>query len=264
MHLGDVECSRERLTEVAVAHARRQVVARGEIAEQEGMELTGDDVDALADEVVLGVGRDEPCGAERLVERCLLPGTFAKVDPLRYVSVSLKTAVRHAVQAHIGDVQPGQEVRRIADELELPKDRPLNEEEVALVIKAYVARHPKVRFGYQQAAKAPGLRTGAAGQLGDVVSMRHEPQPSAPDIAEDTVSRLSVAQSMALILERCRAEGGALLADVAQVWLTSEANDGSLAAQWVASQVHHNYRTMSQLIAQVRRIAAQVMARQAA
>ena len=75
-------------------------VASGEMAEHDSMRLTRDDVDAIADEIVFGRG-------ERLLERCLLPGTFAKVEPLRYASVGLRLAARQAVQRHIGDPPAG-------------------------------------------------------------------------------------------------------------------------------------------------------------
>ena len=244
----------------SVLHA----VAKGELAERESMNLTEADVDAMADGLVFGQGNGKLSRAERLLGRCLLPGTFAGVDPLRYVSAGLKVAARQAVRGYIGDVPAGPEVRRLADELGLPRDRPLAEEELALVIKAYLARHPNVVFGREQACKALGLRTWATAQSGNVVRLRREPQPSAPDIAEHVTGALSATQAIALIVEQCRAEGGAFLAEVAQVWLASAADDGSLAAEWVSSQVHHYPRNMSQLIAQVRRIAAQVMTGQRA
>ena len=244
----------------SVLHA----VAKGELAERESMNLTEADVDAMADGLVFGQGNGKPSRAERLLGRCLLPSVFAGVDPLRYVSTSLKASARQVVRGYIGDVPAGPEVRRITDELGLPRDRPLAEEEFALVIKAYSARHPNVVFGREQACKALGLRTWATTQSGNVVRLRREPQPSAPDIAEDVAEALSATQAIALIVEQCRAEGGAPLAEVAQVWLSSAADDGSLTAKCLSSQVHRNYRALWPLIAQVRRIAAQVMTGQAA
>ena len=195
--------------------------------------LSGPVLDTLADEIVLGPdGRRSR--ADRLLERCLLPGTFNNVDPLRYVATSLRCTAVQAVQRHLGDPAAGAGVRRVAAQLSVPRDRPLSPEDIQLVLKEFQAAHPKERLGPARAARALEFYTAA---LAPMPAQRHRSNGTGARSGHNadhsakpsTQRRLHIAPDVTAseivrsIVEHCRSEGGNDLATVAQRWLTAVA-----------------------------------------
>lgn len=208
-------------------------------------ELTKDDIERLADEIILGNG-DKPSRADGLIERCLLPSTFEAVDPLRYVSVSLRCAANQAFARQIGDPAAGVEVRRIADMLSLPKHRPLTDEEVELVIKTYRAVHPGDPLGKERALRALRFRPGSP------VQPRPRSVQPAPELS-------SVDTTIKTLVQACRREGGSDLADVAQRWLSGAVEGDEPDVQALASELWLPPAEVAALLAQARAIAASLM-----
>ena len=208
-------------------------------------ELTKDDIERLADEIILGTG-DKPSRADGLIERCLLPSTFEAVDPLRYVSVSLRCAASQAFARQIGDPAAGVEVRRIADMLSLPKHRPLTNEEVELVIKTYRTAHPGDPLGKERALRALRFRPGSP-----VQPRPHYVQP-APELSP-------VDTTIKTLVQACRQEGGSDLADVAQRWLSGAVEGDEPDVQALASELWLPPAEVAALLAQARAIAASLM-----
>lgn len=58
-------------------------------------------------------GRSSTPWSIRLIERCLRPGTFATVDPQRYVRMSLVSASETAIRRWLGDPHVGRKLRKL-------------------------------------------------------------------------------------------------------------------------------------------------------
>lgn len=260
----DGELARWELLEDFTVMARKYIwrsrsgvmhaVECGEMVERGRMRLVRGEVDAMADEIV--VRGDGLSRADRLLGHCLLPTTFAKVDPLRYVAVGLRVAAHQAVRRHIGDPQVGPEVRRIADALALPRHREPTAEEVNLVVKAYGAAHAKARLGRNRAVKALEARTGATVLL--------EPDPVVADVAEEATELVFVSRTIVTIVACCQVEGGDKLAEVAGHWLPAVASGRKLTLEDLSAELHCGPDTTRRLVRRVQEIATQVMLAQEA
>lgn len=83
---------------------------------------------------------------QRLVERCTRPGTFARVDPEKYVVTSVRTDARAAVRKALGDPHVGSKVRHLA--IEMP------EADLDELVAAYRQRYPSDRLSTSRARAA--------------------------------------------------------------------------------------------------------------
>ena len=206
-----------------------------------------EDVRAAADELVLGAdGRRSR--ADSLLERCLQPRTFERVDPLRYISTSLRCSARQMVNRRLGDPDLGAHIRRLADQLELPAHRGLTEEEIRLVKKSYLVQRPSSRLGKARIAAAtrPRLISSLVVQPGD------GPQSPSVEHVPSTIDR---------IVGACKAEGGDLLAEVARCWLSRAAIGDQPTDKDLADELWLDQRQVGWLVAQAREIAARLIGR---
>jgi hypothetical protein len=204
-----------------------------------------EDVQAAADELVLGAdGRRSR--VDSLLERCLQPRTFERVDPLRYIATSLRCSARQMVNRRLGDPDIGAQVRRLADQLELPTHRELTEEEIHLVKKSYLVHRPSSRLGKARIAAAtrPRLISSLAVRPGD--------EPPSPSVEH-------VPSIIDQIVGACKAEGGDLLAEVAQCWLSRTAIGDQPTNKDLADELWLDQRQVGWLVTQAREIAARLI-----
>jgi hypothetical protein len=82
----------------------------------------------------------------RLIDRCLLPSTFLRVEPHHYVRESLRRDATGIVRHMIGDPHIGPKVRRV-----LREDSPTDLDEL---IRIYRERYPNDQLSTERAAKA--------------------------------------------------------------------------------------------------------------
>ncbi len=82
----------------------------------------------------------------RLLDRCLNANTFQRVDPLRYIKVTLRRDAEDAVRVSIGDPRIGSKVRAIS--------RELGTSNIQEVIAVYRRRYPRDELGERRAAAA--------------------------------------------------------------------------------------------------------------
>src|SRR5699024_9606795 len=102
-------------------------------------------LERIRTEVVYGTdGPSSPI--QRLVERCTRPGTFARVDPEKYVISSVRTDARAAVRKALGDPHVGSKVRRLATEMP--------EADLEDLVAAYRQRYPADRLSTTRAEAA--------------------------------------------------------------------------------------------------------------
>lgn len=89
---------------------------------------------------------DRPHCAERLLDRCLNPNTFIRVDPLRYISLSLRRDAEDVIRAELGDPHIGRKVRALA--------RQIGTTDIKQVVAAYRHTWPKDLLSTDRAARA--------------------------------------------------------------------------------------------------------------
>jgi len=79
--------------------------------------LSYETAESIKDELMFGTsGRSHLPWSLRLIERCLRPKTFARVDPQRYVRTSLISASETAIRRYLGDPHVGRKLRRLFSE----------------------------------------------------------------------------------------------------------------------------------------------------
>lgn len=100
---------------------------------------------AVADRMLLG-SEDHPGRVGALLDRCLRPGTFVKVDPLRYVVKDLHRSAEAEVRKSIGDPHIGRKIRAMRRTM---PSAPMQE-----VIAAYKRAHPGDHLSTARATKA--------------------------------------------------------------------------------------------------------------
>lgn len=171
--------------------------------------LTTRDIDTLADQVVYGAA-DVQGRAERLLERLLVPTTFERVDPLRYVTKSLSCSAGQAVSRHLGDPAVGTKVRLVADKMGISPAWPPSSDDLDLVLKEYRATYPQHKLGRTRALQALRFRT--QWDLEAAVD-------GSVDVAGTALGVVSASQKIDDITSRCRSVGGDSLAAVAKRWL---------------------------------------------
>lgn len=93
------------------------------------------------------LGTEDRAGAvSRLIERCMAPVAFVKVDPLKYVTTDLRRAAELYVRQAVGDPPIGRKIRRVWREL---PDATLEE-----LISTYNERHPSDDLSVKRAVRA--------------------------------------------------------------------------------------------------------------
>jgi len=75
----------------------------------------------------------------RLLDRCLKPGVFERVDPQRYVMTALVSGSETAIRRHLGDPHIGRKIRRLRQEREWASADDL--------LAEYRRRYPKDTLG---------------------------------------------------------------------------------------------------------------------
>lgn len=199
------------------------------------------DVEVTTDEIVLGA-EGRPSRMDSLLERCLLPTTFQRVDPLRYIATSLRCSARQGVNRRLGDPEIGARVRACAAELGLPSHRELTADEVNLVQQRFLASRPGSRLGKSRVAASTATRF--LSHLGEIEQEdRVEQRPSVID----------------QIVHACKAEGGDILAEVAQHWLSLTAAGEQPTDKDMAEELWLDVRQVGWLVEQAREIAAKLL-----
>ncbi len=141
----------------AVRRAHAEVAAEvGPAADGTCLLLDRLDVQALADRMLLGdVDTTSPSPVARLIERCLSPTAFVRVDPRRYVTSALRVYATEEIRRAIGDPHVGPKVRAAA--------AALGTTDVDAVIAYYQARRPADRLGRRRAEAALDILRRATG-----------------------------------------------------------------------------------------------------
>jgi hypothetical protein len=88
---------------------------------------------SVVDRMLLGT-QDKPGRVDRLLERCLAPGAFVRVDPLKYVVTDLHRSAEAEVRKTIGDPHIGRKIRMM--------HRTMPSAPVTDMIAAYRLAHP--------------------------------------------------------------------------------------------------------------------------
>lgn len=118
------------------AHA----AVRHEIGGAEPCEpLLDDTTIAHLGDLMMFADGDEVSAVERMIDRCTREHTFDRVDPLRYMAVTLRRDAETAVRRHIDDPDIGRKVRALARELQTTDPQAL--------LDAYGARWPADHVG---------------------------------------------------------------------------------------------------------------------
>lgn len=100
----------------------------------------------LADRMLLGTDGDPDSRVGRMLERCLAPRAFLRVDPLRYVTVTLRRDAEEEVRTAIGDPRVGRKVRQVA--------RELGTSDVEEIVRAYRQVWPADKLAADRARRA--------------------------------------------------------------------------------------------------------------
>lgn len=128
----------------AVASAARSAV--NELGESDAVGLLDQpSLESLSDELLLGCD-EGPGPVHRLLEKALVPTTFARVDPQRWFRVALSRDAEQALRRRISDPWVGPRIRAVA--------RDLGTEDVDAVIAAYNRIHPGDRVAVQRVSAA--------------------------------------------------------------------------------------------------------------
>ncbi len=113
----------------------------------------------LKDHMVLG-DDDHPGTVAPLLDRCLKPETFLKVDPLRYLAVSMRRDAEAVIRKAIGDPHIGRKVRAVARETGL--------RDLDTIIAAYRERHPSDFLSVDRAEAALSVGSDAMAAWGRI------------------------------------------------------------------------------------------------
>lgn len=100
---------------------------------------------AIADRMLLG-DADHPGKVSQLLDRCLMPDTFRRVEPVKYIKDALRRDANAEIRRALGDPHVGAKVRKVADDL--------GTGEVDAVVKEYRRRYPNDRLSHGRATAA--------------------------------------------------------------------------------------------------------------
>lgn len=102
-------------------------------------------LETIRDQMLLG-DDGHPGKVAQLLERCLKPETFHRVEPLKYIKESLRRDANTEVRRAIGDPHIGAKVRRVA--------RDLGTRDIDAVVDEYRLLYPKDRLSKDRASAA--------------------------------------------------------------------------------------------------------------
>lgn len=122
---------------------RAHAVVGGDLRSDGGNLIDPTDIEIIRDNLVLGDGARDSSHIGRLLSRCLAPQTFTSVDPMRYITASLRRDAEEALRRHIGDPRLGPKIRRLAEEM--------GDKDVRGLVDAYNARYPSDHLGASRA-----------------------------------------------------------------------------------------------------------------
>lgn len=119
-------------------------------------------VEQIVDDMMYGSNSAEEDGREtgkpsamfRLIELCLKPETFLRVDPLKYMTKHMRRDVEAQIRRRLGDPHIGPKIREIA--------RQYPRAEIADIVEAYRAVYPKDRLSLPRAEAALSVTPSAA------------------------------------------------------------------------------------------------------
>ena len=136
----------ERHAEWMLAH--RHVAVALEIDPERELRLLDDtDLEVVRSELLLGDPERRISPAyDRIIERCLAPGAFARVDPERRVMTSLSSVAETALRRRIADPHVGRKVRQLLREETFS--------DLDALLAAYRARWPRDAIGVGRVAAA--------------------------------------------------------------------------------------------------------------
>lgn len=95
-------------------------------------------LDTVHDRLMFG-DQGEDSFVFRLLRRCLQVDTFTKVDPLRWLTATIRREAQQTLRGVLGDPHVGSKIRRAA--------RELGDADTVAVLAAYRARHPRDMVG---------------------------------------------------------------------------------------------------------------------
>lgn len=102
--------------------------------------------EALCDTMMYGESGDNASYAARLIERCIEPQAYVKVDPLRKVATDIKRSAGDSVRQSIGDPRIGTRFRNLA--------RSLGSVSLQDAIEAYNDKYPYDKLSVDRAISA--------------------------------------------------------------------------------------------------------------
>ena len=127
-------------------HARVAAEVAGEDTRSSRPVVLDDtDLEVVVDALLLGE-RAGPGPVARMLDRCQRPDTFTRVDPLRYIAVTLRRDAEQEIRRRIGDPRIGRKIRALHRRhpgIGLPE-----------LVERYRALHPQDRLSLQRAANA--------------------------------------------------------------------------------------------------------------
>lgn len=102
-------------------------------------------LEGIRDQMLLG-NDGHPGKVSQMLDRCLKPETFKKVEPLKYIKESLRRDANTEIRRAIGDPHIGAKIRRV--------QRELGTRDVDLIVEEYRRRYPKDRLSRDRAVAA--------------------------------------------------------------------------------------------------------------
>lgn len=127
----------------------------------------------LVSEFTLGNAGDTESPAIRLIDRCLLPAAFERVDPQRMMSMSIRRDVKEAARQRIGDPRTGANIRKIAAELGATG---IDDRTIEAVVSEFNRRHQSSRVGPRRVRDALSITPGF-----DLVPLTYEMEDVRPE-----------------------------------------------------------------------------------
>jgi hypothetical protein len=106
----------EPYTRAAVikAHSRVSIeVAGAASTSSRPAVLDETDLEVVTDALLLGADGERSSPVNRMLDRCLRPDTFRRVDPLRYIAVTLRRDAEQEIRRRIGDPRIGSKIRAL-------------------------------------------------------------------------------------------------------------------------------------------------------
>lgn len=100
------------------AHGRVSVEIAGDTQFARPL-LEPTDLEIISDRLLLGDANDPDRDSRvaKIVDKCVLPTTFTKVDPLRYITVALNRDAEAEIRRVVGDAHVGPKIRRLARQM---------------------------------------------------------------------------------------------------------------------------------------------------